>query len=79
MADQGGVMHGSVSVLSELGFGYVVEPSTGRQFFIAREHLGAQIYDAISVGDQVEFVDNGHGVVAGLKVITTRERHALAA
>lgn len=58
--------HGSVRVISDLGFGYIVEERTNRRFGLSREAIGAALFSRLSVGDHVVFWENGHNAVAAL-------------
>lgn len=62
----GGVLHGRVSALSEMGVGYIVEDKTDRLFAVARKFVDPAAFDALKVGQPVAFQENGHSAVAVL-------------
>lgn len=61
----GEVLHGRVAVLSNLGYGYIVD-SSGRQYAVARKFVGPERYDVLQIDQSVSFRSNGHNAVAVL-------------
>ena len=59
----GAVLQGKVSVLSNVGIGYVLESGTGRRYVIARE-LDVSRFDHLHVGQPIAFRANEYNAVA---------------
>jgi hypothetical protein len=58
-----GVLHGKVSVLSQIGMAYVIEDGTGHRFALAR-NLDQQRFDELRVGQSLAFRANDFNAVA---------------
>lgn len=59
----GAILTGKVTVLSDVGIGYVLEEHTGRRFVVARA-LDERRFDLLRVGQPISFRVNEYNALA---------------